>query len=541
MKSILQGASGLILFVVAILGIWIGLANVFGYTQQLLLPIWATVFLAFVTPVTIIAIRHQVRLTRVKLIELFAHNFGFDPVYRAASPLGGSVPPPLGGADISFEFVKGKYYADLDLLPGTEPTSSDMPRFPMMLHADWMLLICALPYMIFAGFGIFLLFAPVIEIMAPRSSISTWLFPSMLALGGTDSQTITSPEWSAAMHVNVLTVAALAFAGSYFFTLRLLLRAVAVFDLSPITFLRCFAHMVMAVTLAVVIYRVVPSPETFMATLKQLAGSLGLVEPPREVAAPDPKAGVAFLWLFLAFALGFLPDTALQYVLQRSGLTFKQRYGKVEQQAKTVPVTIIDGIDPTMSFRLEEANIYDVQNLATFNPIMLHIESPYGIYQTIDWVAQAQLCLAVGPERFLALRMLNIRTVFDLEEAMLADPAVPWLQEQVGRLLVGDSLRDREMRDSFFGASEPEGGVAPAGAMPAEAAIRIARLIANDLHVRRLRHTWERIADRLAEEASAETATRPGGADGQTAEAALRPSRPANADMPAAVAAVGAE
>jgi hypothetical protein len=496
MIRIIQGAGGFILFFVALIAIGYWLFASFEGLYQLLLPIWATIFLAFATPVIIIAIRHQVRLTRVKLIELFARNFGFDPVFRTPAAGGGhAILQNKGGADISFEFVKGKYYADLDIQPDEEPTARDIPRFPLMLHADWMLLVCAIPYMIFAGFGMFLLFGPVIEIIEPNGAIGSWLFPSVLALGGVDRATIMDPIKSAAMHINVLTVAALAFAGSYFFTLRLLLRAVAVFDLSPITFLRCFAHMVLAVTLAIVIYRVVPSGELLFNGFNSLASLTGFAtNTPDRTLLADPSVGVQFLWLILAFALGFLPDTALQYVLQRAGFSFKQPYTKVETYTKTVPVTIIDGIDPTMAFRLEEANIFDVQNLATFNPIMLHIESPYGIYQTIDWVAQAQLCAAVGPDRFLLLRTLNLRTIFDLEEAILGEAADPWLSAEVSKLLISESQRDRDLHTTF--------GFASSGREPltAGAACHLTRMITDDLHVHRLRQTWRRMAGCLQKE-----------------------------------------
>jgi len=470
-----------------------------GSHTALIFPICASLFLAVVTPMTVIAIRHQIRLSRIKLIDVFAKTFGLSS--KPVIPLTGGEPSAADPKDprnnVSFEFVKGKYYVDLDLKTDEEPRLEDVPRFPMMLHADWMLLLCALPFIGFSAFGVFILFAPAAAVLTAGGSISAWLFPSMLALGGLPAAAIGDAAEAAAQHLNVLTVAAVAFAGAYFYCLRLLLRAVAAFDLSPLTFLRAFAHMVMATTLAVVIYRVFPSAEGVTAAAREFYGAIdGAPAQPRpEAGVVDAAAGVKSFWLILSFALGFVPEAAIQYVLQKAGFRFKARYDEVETHARTIPVTILDGIDSPTAFRLEESNVFEVQNLATLNPIMLHVESPFGIYQTIDWVAQAQLCTVVGPERFSALKMLNIRTIFDLERAVLSDDSTSEVQTAVGAILTAPCDRDSACLAAF--------GL-PAGANPASWTIasvqQFVELIVDDLHVHRLRQIWILIAKQLGED-----------------------------------------
>lgn len=589
---------GLFAFVVAILAVVLGLYVLIGSKSQLAFAIWASVFLSVVTPLVIIAIRHQIRWTRIKLIELFAASFDFnpDPPQKAVADgrRGGN---GKGDRDnVSFEFVKGKYYADLD-------DSNTVPRFPMMLHADWMLLLCAVPFMVISGFGSFVLFAPLADVatISDNAAVGSWLWPSMLVLGGADATSIETPALYRMLHVNALTVALMAFSGAYFFSLRLLLRAVAVFDLSPVTFLRCFAHIVLAMLLAIVLYRVVPSAERFAedASIQTRSGQTAAeggngarqaqatatdvrqptsppatpipqaavpasapsgdagsrVAEPASRGAQPPAAGQCFslsgllarlacpapepiyhphfdslglrspcadanscpngdatrglnpLWLLFAFALGFIPDAALQYGMQKVGLNFKARYAKLDPHSKLIPLTILDGIDNFIAFRLEEANVFDVQNLAASNPIMLHIESPYGIYQTIDWVAQAQLCTVVGPERFLLLKTLNIRTIFDLERAVLPrrsstkPPSVEIAPDEglvlaIGAALFGDNNRDAELRKSFNLPTTlltKEGGGTPSLGLTRH----IVSVMIDDLHVHRLRQIWKHIAVQL--------------------------------------------
>lgn len=508
-----------------------------GGEQQMLFPVLAAFFLAIVTPVTIIAIRHQVRLSRIKLIDLFAKNFQFETGQGGAADK---------KHNVSFEFVKDKYFADLDITEGKEPKLSDVPRFPMMLHADWMLLLCALPYMVVCWLGALLLFAPQPEVvdMTKGGLVGYWFRPSVLFVGGLPSdyfplagETLqSSGRLLEAWHINVLTIAVVAFSGAYFFTIQLMLRAVAVFDLSAVTFLRAFAHIVMAILLAVVIYRVTPSPEQFLnglSTIKQIVtGNVSptatpAAAPAAPVGAPqsapcatdgtchagNPLAGIGPLWLFIAFALGFVPDAAIQHLLKKSGLTFKARYGEVETHTKIIPLTILDGVDPFVSFRLEEANIFDVQNLATANPIMLHVESPFGIYETIDWVAQAQLCTVVGPDRFLLLKTLHIRTIFDLERAVMPDlqgaspgpngaPPAPnqALVSAIGRILFQDTERDETLRAAFKLGDHPGAALGDNAAQVVAATEALVTVMIDDLHVHRLRQVWKHIDETLGKD-----------------------------------------
>lgn len=121
-----------------------------------------------------------------------------------------------------------------------------------------------------------------------------------------------------------------------------------------------------------------------------------------------------------------------------SGFTnfLKLTDGRFAGATKSTPLDVIDGIDFFIRFRLMEAGIYEVQNLAVANPILMHVETPYGIYQTIDWVGQAQLCCIVGPERFLILRQFNIRTIFDLERAVLSLKSTSELRRILGGILL---------------------------------------------------------------------------------------------------------
>jgi hypothetical protein len=95
------------------------------------LPPRACLLLAMITPFAIIAIRTQVRLTRIGIIDLFADLFKIQGT----------------GTDsgmVSFDFVRGKYVID-EPDRGGKQSAKVVPRFPMLLHADWMLLFCAIP------------------------------------------------------------------------------------------------------------------------------------------------------------------------------------------------------------------------------------------------------------------------------------------------------------------------------------------------------------------------------------------------------------
>jgi hypothetical protein len=227
--------------------------------------------------------------------------------------------------------------------------------------------------------------------------------------------------------------------------------------------------------------------------------------------------------------LGYLPDSATKFALLRLQSLMSwvkmddDRFNKI---TRITPLDALDGIDYATRFRLQECGIYDVQGLATYNPIMLHIESPYGIYQAVDWIAQAQLCHLVGIEKFLVLRELQIRTIFDLERAIdfrkggAGETDSP---EEFDLLLAGVLVAPTQnLRDvcSFSGiqllmvddnsvktAQDPDEFCRwfreKLGLTTADVKTRVEHMmgwIADDLHVRRLRRIWQEISESLGEE-----------------------------------------
>ena len=262
------------------------------------------------------------------------------------------------------------------------------------------------------------------------------------------------------------------FLGAYIWTVQYLIRRISNFDLAPISFFQSVGHILLALFMTATIWQ------------SRIFGEM----PPR-------------LLIALAFLVGFYPTMCVDTLIAKfPWLRLKKVSSESRELQEELPLDMIMGIDAFMKLRLSEFEIEDVQNLATINPIQIFVETPYGLYQVIDWVAQAQLILAVGSARTLSLRRLNIRTVFDLEKALdsqslsrrllsalldnpvSADPASP----------TGSQADIKSHQPSRQGSSE----FALDQAVEIDALISIIR---DDLHVQRLRQIWDVIGDQLKE------------------------------------------
>ena len=122
--------------------------------------------------------------------------------------------------------------------------------------------------------------------------------------------------------------------------------------------------------------------------------------------------------------IGFFPNAGFDYLIQKlPHLRVKRLDPDAANVFRAMPVDMIDGVDSQVAFRLAEREIVDVENLATENPILLCTETPYSLLQVVDWIAQAQLALEVGPKAYRKLRELGLRTIFALESSQ-GDPQI---------------------------------------------------------------------------------------------------------------------
>ena len=496
---------------------------VLGY-PPIAIDLTLTGFVAFciATPTVILLIfgRYEVRLRRLRMIRDYLKTF--PNTMGLSSDNGGGINP-------SYEFVRTKYSADIKF-DSKDPTRQDADNPDDVIHhidnviratrffgnwGDIRLLFAATGYWIatYLGFKIGLTnlaCEPADLVKCLGGPLIGTIFAGGLASG--DSTAVNQQMiWTAS---NAVTVASFTFIGVFVASLRYMVRSVALFDLSAFTFIRHAAMILITVLMTVVLFRAFPDP---------FGAAKAFVTSPAPVTS---NPGVPLTWIILALVLGLLPESAIQFaVLKANTLVswIKLTDDRFIEWTRVIPLDAIDGIDFFTRFRLEECGIGDVQALATYNPIMLHIETPYGIYQAIDWVAQAQLCSVVGLDRFLMLRQFNIRTIFDLERALRQDADLaPEIEKAIdkfdliyagilfapNKVLKGiqTSSDAKFLIDDGKGIEEVDAAAFSIWARklinetPQTASDAIEHLMAwigDDLHVRRARRLWNEISVQL--------------------------------------------
>jgi len=421
--------------------------------------------LSVVVPIGIFVGRGNIRATRYEIVR------DLENLFRFAKEQGGD---PL--IIPSFELVKYKYKPERERASDdTDAHSVKYYFIPVLIY----IAVSTLGLMTAFGTADDILGSPIVlYVLGDTFNIARDFLPGgtldHVASGTYDivRERVTVDQNA---RLNFLRFLAYVFTGGYIWSVLYLIRRIANYDLSPVSFFRVAMNIVLGIFIGAAIYQ--------SGALQAIGTGIGTL------------CGAGFL-------IGMFPNLGMEALLSRfPTLRLKRIRPESKDLQEEMPLDMIHGIDHFMKFRLSEFEIEEVQNLATINPIQIFVETPYGLYQVIDWVSQAQLILAVGSRKTLALRELGIRTIFDLERAIDASA----LRQAVLDILFPNYPR----ATGQAGGGQPPAGAAPGprGAPPKgssevpldlkdplEALIAIIR---DDLHVKRLRQIWDVIATRI--------------------------------------------
>ena len=175
----------------------------------------------------------------------------------------------------------------------------------------------------------------------------------------------------------------MAFLGAYIWGLQYVLRRYALNDLIPAAFFRLSIRMLLASTVALILFNAYEA----------------LVD---GVAAPG-------IWPALAFLLGAFPQRGLNWLVAKLPILSDQP----DPSVRPLPLEMIEGLDAYDRFRLEEVGIDDCYDLANYDFVPLVLKTSYDARKLADWILQAKLCLRCGAA-VASLRLQGIRGIHEM-------------------------------------------------------------------------------------------------------------------------------
>jgi hypothetical protein len=187
----------------------------------------------------------------------------------------------------------------------------------------------------------------------------------------------------------------MAFLGAYFWGVQYVFRRYVLNDLIPGVFFSLAIRMLLASTLALLIFNAFASSEGDTVDMS--------------------------LWPAVAFLIGTFPQRGLHWLASRVPMLA----AKPDPSVRVMPVDMIEGIEAYDKMRLHELGIDSCHDLASADFIPLVLKSSYGAREVTDWILQAKLCIycgqAVGDLRHQGIR--GIVELADLNDEQILDLA----------------------------------------------------------------------------------------------------------------------
>jgi hypothetical protein len=182
----------------------------------------------------------------------------------------------------------------------------------------------------------------------------------------------------------------MAFLGAYFWGVQYVFRRYVLNDLIPGVFFNLAIRMLLASTLALLVFNAFSSSEGNSAAGATIDMSL---------------------WPAVAFLIGTFPQRGLHWLASRVPMLAT----KPDASVRVMPVDMIEGIEGYDKMRLHELGIDSCHDLASADFIPLVLKTSYGAREVTDWILQAKLCIYCG-QAVADLRQQGIRGIVELAD-----------------------------------------------------------------------------------------------------------------------------